>query len=198
MPEPRIIKRYANRKLYDTARSRYVTLEQIAEMVREGEDVRIVDNTSKEDLTSVTLAQIILEEEKRQKSFLPLQAMRELIQSKGASFQELMAQAGGKVRSAFGWEKRDEEGAGEGQGDEAGVEGKIDPAVLVREFVEASQKTFEEWQRRLDERVRQAIETVSPFASLQREVQALSARVAELERRIEEQERAEKDRGDAG
>ena len=62
MSESRVIKRYANRKLYDTQHSRYVTLEQIAEMVREGEDVRIIDNTSKEDLTSVTLAQIILEE----------------------------------------------------------------------------------------------------------------------------------------
>ena len=83
MGEHRVIKRYANRKLYDTMHSRYVTLEQIADMVREGEDVRIVDNTTKEDLTSVTLAQIILEEEKRKKSFLPLAAMRHIIQSGG-------------------------------------------------------------------------------------------------------------------
>ena len=60
----RLIKRYANRKLYDTVESRYVTLQQIAEFIREGQDVRIVDNRSKEDLTNVTLAQIIYEEEK--------------------------------------------------------------------------------------------------------------------------------------
>lgn len=60
----RLIKRYANRKLYDTQESRYVTLQQIAEFVRDGQDVRIVDNRSKEDLTNVTLAQIIYEEEK--------------------------------------------------------------------------------------------------------------------------------------
>ena len=58
MAETRIVKRYANRKLYDTERSRYVTLEQIAEMIRTGEDVRIVDNASKEDLTSITLTQM--------------------------------------------------------------------------------------------------------------------------------------------
>lgn len=62
---PRIIKRYANRKLYDTRASRYVTLHQLADLVREGEEIRIVDNTTKEDLTNITLAQIIYEEQKK-------------------------------------------------------------------------------------------------------------------------------------
>jgi polyhydroxyalkanoate synthesis repressor PhaR len=64
-PDRRLVKRYANRKLYDTRDSRYVTLQQIAEYVRAGEDVHIIDNTTKEDLTNVTLAQIIYEEEKK-------------------------------------------------------------------------------------------------------------------------------------
>src|SRR5512145_1243452 len=93
MSQPRVIKRYANRKLYDTQRSRYVTLDQISEMIREGEDVRIVDNNSKEDLTSVTLAQIIFEGEKKQRSFLPLQAMRSIIASGGERIEELAAKA---------------------------------------------------------------------------------------------------------
>src|SRR3569833_4290351 len=76
MPDTRIIKRYANRKLYDTEHSRYVTLDQISEMIRNGDDVKIVDNKTKEDLTTVSLAQIIFEEEKQQRSFLPLGAMR--------------------------------------------------------------------------------------------------------------------------
>ena len=63
--EPKVIKRYTNRKLYDTVESRYVTLDEIAAMIKEGVEVRIVDNRTKEDLTSVTLAQIIFEEEKR-------------------------------------------------------------------------------------------------------------------------------------
>ncbi len=63
--EPRLIKRYANRKLYDTHDSRYVTLQQVAAFVRDGQDVRIIDNKTKEDLTNVTLAQIIYEEEKK-------------------------------------------------------------------------------------------------------------------------------------
>src|SRR6186713_2345053 len=97
MSETRVIKRYANRKLYDTQHSRYVTLDQIAAMIRTGDDVKIVDNKTKEDLTSVTLAQIIFEEEKKQKSFLPLQAMRNIIQSGGESISQLVTQAQKKV-----------------------------------------------------------------------------------------------------
>src|SRR6478672_9128111 len=101
MAETRVVKRYANRKLYDTQRSRYVTLDQIAEMIRAGEDVKIIDNNSKEDLTSITMAQILFEEEKKQKSFLPLSAMRNIIQSGGQSIQQLATHAGERVRSVF-------------------------------------------------------------------------------------------------
>src|ERR687891_1180065 len=89
--EPKVIKRYTNRKLYDTVESRYVTLDEIAEMIKQGVEVKIVDNRSKEDLTSVTLAQIIFEEEKKKKSFLPLNAMRNIIQSGGERIEELVS-----------------------------------------------------------------------------------------------------------
>ena len=60
----RVIKRYANRKLYDTRDSKYVTLDRIAELVRSGEAVKVLDNRSKADLTKITLAQVIYEEQK--------------------------------------------------------------------------------------------------------------------------------------
>src|SRR5215208_6177968 len=53
--EPKVIKRYTNRKLYDTVESRYVTLDEIAAMIKAGAEVKIIDNRTKEDLTSVTL-----------------------------------------------------------------------------------------------------------------------------------------------
>jgi polyhydroxyalkanoate synthesis repressor PhaR len=62
--QTRVIKRYANRKLYDTRDSKYVTLDRIAELVRNGDEVKVIDNGSKADLTKVTLAQIIYEEQK--------------------------------------------------------------------------------------------------------------------------------------
>ena len=79
----RIIKRYSNRKLYDTRDSRYVTFLQIADMVRAGEDVQIIDNATKEDKTEVTLALIISEELKSQPRSVPLGTLRDLIHQRG-------------------------------------------------------------------------------------------------------------------
>jgi polyhydroxyalkanoate synthesis repressor PhaR len=64
-PERHLIKKYANRKLYDTRTSRYITLEGIAQLVREGHEVKVVDRDDGRDLTQVTLSQVVLEEEKR-------------------------------------------------------------------------------------------------------------------------------------
>ena len=64
-PERHLIKKYANRKLYDTQTSRYVTLEGIAGLVRDGHTIEVVDRDTRHDLTQVVLSQIVLEEEKR-------------------------------------------------------------------------------------------------------------------------------------
>jgi polyhydroxyalkanoate synthesis repressor PhaR len=79
MTTARTIKRYANRKLYDTRDSRYVTLDHIAAMVRAGDDVKVVDNTTRADLTTATLAQIIFEEEKKTPR-LTVAGLRKIIQ----------------------------------------------------------------------------------------------------------------------
>jgi polyhydroxyalkanoate synthesis repressor PhaR len=89
----RLIKRYGNRKLYDTLESRYITLEEIARLVRGGSDVKVIDNESGDDLTAITFAQIILEEEKRRSSLLSLGLLRELI--KGG--EETLAQVRSRV-----------------------------------------------------------------------------------------------------
>ena len=64
-PERHLIKKYANRKLYDTQTSRYITLEGIADLVRDGHEIRVVDRDTSQDLTQVILSQIVLSEEKR-------------------------------------------------------------------------------------------------------------------------------------
>lgn len=79
MGQPRMVKRYSNRKLYDTRESRYVTLEEIAKMIRAGDEVKVVDNSSQQDLTASTLAQIIFEEERRAPR-LPIDSLRRIIQ----------------------------------------------------------------------------------------------------------------------
>lgn len=75
----RLIKRYESRKLYDTEESRYVSLEEIAAWVREGQEVRVVDNATEADVTSQTLTQIILEEGRKGTSLLPSDLLHELV-----------------------------------------------------------------------------------------------------------------------
>lgn len=192
MGDPRIIKRYSNRKLYDTKSSQYVTLDQIAQMIRAGEEIKVLDNNSKEDLTSVTLAQIIFEEEKRQKSFIPLGAMRQLIQSGGASLQELAQQAQARVWSVF---RKGETADGEiaefvpdpplaETNDRDLRRVPSDTGHPVRELLDRSQQTLDEWQRKVDDRMRQLLDHLSPFAALQKQVAELSQRVDALEQRL--------------
>jgi polyhydroxyalkanoate synthesis repressor PhaR len=79
--QARVIKRYANRKLYDTRDSKYVTLDRIAELVRSGEEVKVLDNRSQRDMTKITLAQIIYEEQKSGNATAwSVQSLRDFIQ----------------------------------------------------------------------------------------------------------------------
>jgi len=75
----RLIKRYGSRKLYDTEESRYVSLEELAGWIRHGQEIRVVDNKTGEDVTSQTLTQIISEEGRRGASILPNELLHELI-----------------------------------------------------------------------------------------------------------------------
>ncbi len=84
-----VIKRYANRKLYDTETKRYVTLEDLAEFIRRGEDVRVVDYATGEDLTSQTLLQVVFEEEKKIGGLLPQVFLTRLIRAGGSTFGAL-------------------------------------------------------------------------------------------------------------
>src|SRR5207253_6562479 len=99
--EPKVIKRYTNRKLYDTVESRYVTLDEIAQMIKGGAEVKIIDNRTKEDLTSVTLAQIIFEEEKK-RSQMPLGVLREIIRHGGEAVAGFYAEKAGTLVGKLG------------------------------------------------------------------------------------------------
>jgi polyhydroxyalkanoate synthesis repressor PhaR len=210
MPETRIIKRYANRKLYDTEHSRYVTLEQISEMIRAGDDVKIVDNKTKEDLTTVTLAQIIFEEEKKQRSFMPLSAMRNIIQNGG----EWFAEAAAKVQAILPGKRKDDAAApteppppaaepvssGDAAADEAHA--KKRNLAALREWVDHSKLALDEWQKRVDGKIRSAIDglsqTISPLAGVNKDVRALADRIAELEGKLRELEQAPDGSPDTG
>jgi polyhydroxyalkanoate synthesis repressor PhaR len=90
----KIIKRYQNRKLYDTQQSCYVTLDDIAKMIRSSEDVMVIDNKTKNDITAATLTQIIFEAEKKASQYAPLFTLREIIQNGNGSISSYLAKLG--------------------------------------------------------------------------------------------------------
>lgn len=85
-----VIKKYANRRLYDTSTSAYVTLEHLSALVREGKEFIVQDAKTGEDLTRAVLAQIIFEQENRKDGVLPVSFLRQLIQFYGESFQSML------------------------------------------------------------------------------------------------------------
>jgi polyhydroxyalkanoate synthesis repressor PhaR len=177
-PEPekprRIIKRYSNRKLYDTKDSRYVTLLQIAEMVRGGEEVQIIDNNTKDDLTEVTLAQIIYEEQKAHSRNVPLQTLKELLHARTEKvLADLREGPIGRLIPGVKPEDKPEVGVK----DVAGKDSK--PT-----FVDQAKEKFEEMQHNLDERVRAILASFRPLQQLQQEVKRLNERIEDLEKRL--------------
>lgn len=83
-----IIKRYGNRRLYNTETRSYVNYEELAKLVRDGQDIKVVDSTSKEDVTKAVLIQMILEEEKNKKTILPTEFLFQLLRSREESVQD--------------------------------------------------------------------------------------------------------------
>jgi len=102
-PESVVIKKYPNRRLYDTSARRYVNLEDLAALIREGREVQVVDAKTGEDLTRVVLTQIIVEDAKGQPTGLPLELLRQLIMASDRAGREVIMWY---LRSAFeGYQK---------------------------------------------------------------------------------------------
>jgi polyhydroxyalkanoate synthesis repressor PhaR len=157
-----LIKKYGNRRLYDTAGSRYVNLDDLAAMVRAGKEVRVVDAKTGRDLTRVTLTQIITEDAKGKPTGLPLELLRQLIVASDEMRQEFLMWY---LKSAFETYEKLQNAV---QNRLSEVQSAIlSPVDMMKRFLGATasapQRTEEE-----------------------SEVQALRQRVAELEARLTE------------
>jgi polyhydroxyalkanoate synthesis repressor PhaR len=86
MNEVKVIKRYQNRKLYDTHQSCYVTLEEISQMIKNGDDLRVIDNKTKNDITQATLTQLLYETERKATNPVPVELLKEIIRKGDGSF----------------------------------------------------------------------------------------------------------------
>jgi len=174
--DKRVIKRYSNRKLYDTRGSSYVTLLQIAEMIRDGEDVQIIDNATKEDKTDVTLALIISEELRTKPRAIPIPTLKALIRHRGEKILTQLRE--GPIGKLIPPGKEEGEVGGSSpplpREDEDMLQGKESKGLRA---------TFEQWQSAIDERIRTVLPNFAAFRELQAEVKRLSDRLDELEKR---------------
>ena len=134
-----VIKKYANRRLYNTGTSTYVTLEDLAAMVRDGVDFVVYDAKTNDDLTRQILTQIIFEEESRGEALLPVQFLRQLIGFYGGSMQgvlpsylEMSLANFGRQQEQFASQVGRAFGAGSGSG-----------ATLIEETAKANMAMFE-------------------------------------------------------
>ena len=91
---PKIIKKYGNRKLYDTEQSSYVVLKDIEKMIRNQEEIQIIDNETKEDITIQTLTQIIFSSEKKSKNYVPLDVLTSIIREGDGSLSTFLSKLG--------------------------------------------------------------------------------------------------------
>mgnify|MGYP000510087768 FL=1 len=176
---PRVIKRYGNRKLYDTRESRYVTLEEISNMIRRGEDVKVVDNRTQEDLTNVTFTQIMLEQEKSRKSFLPRSLLRNLVEQGGESLLDLL-QKGKESLASMKSEAEEQISRLFERGGEAREEG----SGLLRDWMSTPQKTLDLLQKRIDERIRYFFFHLTGLDEIEKQIQDLEQQVVRLEKRL--------------
>lgn len=197
MGNERVIKRYTNRKLYDTDQSRYVTLDDIARLIRQNVEVRVVDNETQDDLTAVTFAQIILEEEKRKTNLVSVPFLRKLIHSGEAAVQDLSdsakrafdqigdltGRAGGRVREVVEESGRAIDGAlDEGKG-------------FIDDLMSLPTRRLES----LGEVARRSVDRIRQNPALQREIERLEKSIHSIEQMLTRLREEEKETaGDPG
>lgn len=179
----KLIKRYSNRKLYDTERSSYVTLEEISQMVREGAELRIVDNKSGEDITSVTLAQIVFEQEKKDKRTLPMQALRDMIRSPSDFISRLSRDVTDMREDAKTQVEKVKRTA---------VQQQAEVVAPVREFLDSIPRALEEVQARIDLRIGESFEQLKHLPETVEQVKQLKGEVSRLQKKLAESERRAK------
>ena len=166
------IKRYANRKLYNTETSSYVTLDDLDLLIRNGVDIQIIDNKSNEDLTSHYLIQIIHEQQKKKKH-LPLGLLRTIIQDGGQTIGDFIQK---KVTSPVVGlreeaEKRMDYLLKKGEWTKEEISGAFKDLIL----------NVEDFQKKVDDKINSTVSVFNTLKNLTKEVKNIGARVDKIE-----------------
>ena len=178
--KPRVIRRYANRKLYDATESRYVTLQDVEALVSRGIEVRVVDNRTGEDVTQTALAQILCDAGRRKDPRYSLGNILALfrrpeLEERLRDF--LRRRSDDKAKPAV-----PEAPDGEQAAAPAGKGSTDETERFWREVLAVLGRGVEDLQRRVDERVRHIVNDLEPLRRLNAEVRSLAERLAAVER----------------
>ena len=163
------IKKYANRRLYDTESSSYITLDRLAAMIREGRDFEVVDAKSGEDITHQVLTQIIVDEESRGSTMLPVNFLRQLIGLYGGQMQGAVPQYLEAAMDAF-------------QKNQQAMAGAFSPTIFA-DLAKRNMAMFEEAAQSLTGKKGTATasgQSTDELAKLKAELAALQAKVDKL------------------
>ena len=166
------IKRYQNRKLYDTHQSCYVTLDEIAEMIMRGEEVAVIDNRTKKDITSSTLTQIIFEKQKRSKTIISVNTLRDIIQVGGGTFSGFLSKTAESGNGVLSRAKADLERAFAG-------------GENLRGAFQITQRAAEDLRKAIDEKAQNPGQSREALNAAQSQLQNLSSQLNNLEKLIE-------------
>lgn len=183
-PRSKTIKRYPNRKLYDTEDSRYVNLDELAVMIRDGFDVRVVDHKSGEDMTGMVLAQIIYEEEKNKQRTMPAEVMKRIIRFSEQSVGTWMGKFFSGTEHPLQTIREDVE-AQVRKLVEKGQLTREDANRFLKEWIDDTAQNIEEWQSKVDERVIEIFDRVTGIPTLRQHFEELLDRLELMDKRLD-------------
>lgn len=187
---PSIIKKYANRRLYHTEISQYITLDDVADMVRQGEDLKVVDARTGEDLTRTVLTQIIVEQEAKGENLLPIKFLREIIRMYSNNLRPVLPHYLDHTMDNL---LKNQEQVSKYWTDQLGSAQK-NMTILPNQAMEQLNHTIEDIARQNVQLFESAMKVFSPFIvmgsadkkqkvdSLKQQLQAIQRRIAELEK----------------
>ena len=171
-----VIKRYANRKLYDTRASRYITLAQIADLIEAGETVQILDKNSGEDITEMTLAQVFVDARRKRPGSPPIEGLKDVFRTTSAHVKRQLTDEVTNIRQTVGESVNRLLKTGEERANET--------RDLFQAWIAEQTQVLEDTQRRFDERVKVISSYIEEARKAHEQIEALQRQVNQLATRL--------------
>lgn len=177
-----IIKRYANRKLYNTRDSQYITLAQIAQLIEAGELVQIVDKASGEDITEMTLAQVFVDDRRKRPGAPPIEGLKDVFRSTSEQVRKQITEPVSNIRQSFGDSVNRLLKSGEERASET--------RDSFQNWISEQTQVLEDTQRRFEDRLKIISTYVEDFRAVHDQLEQLQGQINRLAARLKKFEQA--------